>query len=327
MNANRRNGRQPVIWVLLDDRAGNRSQCLGVAEALNLRFFAHELEYVAAAALPNFFVGASFGGLTPSSRVNLVAPWPDLVIAAGRRTAPIARKIKKDSGGGTKLVQIMYPGPTGAEDFDLIAAPRHDGVGAKPNVLEMTGAPHRVSEKILAQAADNWKGRFADLPKPWIALIVGGSSRRRKFTGDMAAELGRKAAKMASDAGGSLLVTTSRRTGDAETNLLAEINEPSYIFRWGDEGENPYFGFLALADSVIVTGDSVSMVSEACATPAPVYIFGPKELTPQKHAKLHKELIDRGFARPLGDTFEEWTHDPLNAASEVAEEIHRRFGI
>ncbi|MBT3360462.1 MAG: nucleoside-diphosphate sugar epimerase [Rhodospirillales bacterium] len=327
MNANQRNGRPPVIWVLLDDRAGNRSQCLGVAEALGLRFFTHELEYVAAAALPNFFVGASFGGLTPSSRVNLVSPWPDLVIAAGRRTAPIARKIKKDSGGATMLVQIMYPGHTGADEFDLIAAPRHDEIAPAPNMLEITGAPHRVNEKKLAEAADEWQGRFADLPKPRIALIVGGSSRRRKFTSEMATELGRKAAKMASATGGSLLVTTSRRTGEAEAALLAEINDPNFVFRWGDEGENPYFGFLALADTVIVTGDSVSMVSEACATPAPVYIYGPKALTPQKHTKLHRELFERGFARPLGDAFEEWTHDPLNAAGEIAEEVRRRFGI
>ena len=298
-----------------------------MAEALGLRFHTHELEYVAAAALPNFFVGASFGGLTPSSRINLVSPWPDLVIAAGRRTAPIARKIKKDSGGITKLVQIMYPGHTGADEFDLIAAPRHDEIAANPNVLEITGAPHRVNEKKLAEAAEEWRDRFADLPKPRIALIVGGSSRRRKFTSEMASELGRKAAKMAADSGGSLLVTTSRRTGEAEANLLAEIKDPSFVFRWGDEGDNPYFGFLALADTVIVTGDSVSMVSEACATPAPVYIFGPKELTPQKHAKLHHELFERGFARPLGDAFAEWSHPALNAAGEIAEEIHRRFGV
>jgi len=132
---------------------------------------------------------------------------------------------------------------------------------------------------------------------------------------------------MASATGGSLLVTTSRRTGEAEAALLAEINDPNFVFRWGDEGENPYFGFLALADTVIVTGDSVSMVSEACATPAPVYIYGPKALTPQKHTKLHRELFERGFARPLGDAFEEWTHDPLNAAGEIAEEVRRRFGI
>ncbi|MBC8158418.1 MAG: mitochondrial fission ELM1 family protein, partial [Alphaproteobacteria bacterium] len=263
----------------------------------------------------------------PPRHINLLPPWPDLVIAAGRRPAPVARKIKKGRGGVTRLVQIMYPGHTGADEFDLIAVPRHDGIAPATNVFEITGAPHRVNGNKLAEAAQEWKARFAELPKPRIALIVGGSSRRRTFTNEMATELGRKAAKMAADSGGSLLVTTSRRTGEAEADLLAEINEPSFVFRWGDEGENPYFGMLALADSVIVTGDSVSMVSEACATPAPVYIFGPKELTPRKHARLHRVLFEQGFARPLGDTFAEWIHDPLNAAGDIAEEIRRRFGI
>ena len=317
----------PIIWVLIDDRAGNRSQCLGVAEALGLRFQIFELEYVATAALPNFFMGASYAGLTPSSRINLVAPWPDLVIAAGRRTAPVARKIKKDSGGATKLVQIMYPGDSGLDEFDLIAVPSHDSIAPRDNILEITGAPHRVNAAKLNEAAKEWDGRFGDLPRPWIALIVGGSTKRRKFTPEMATELGRKASRMASDAGGSLLVTTSRRTGDAESALLNEITGPSFVYRWGDEGENPYFGLLALSDTVIVTGDSVSMACEACAAPKPVYIYAPKALTTHKHGKLHRDLFERGFARPLGDSFEQWTHEPLNAAADVTAEIRRRFGL
>jgi len=326
MNSRRLDTAKPIIWALLDDRAGNRSQVLGVAEALGLRFQNQELEYTPAAALPNFFVGASFAGLTASSRVNLVAPWPDLVIAAGRRTAPVARKIKKDSGDRTVLVQVMYPGDAGADEFDLIAAPRHDCIGPRPNLIEVTGAPHRVTAAKLAEAAHAWQGRFDHLPHPWIAVIVGGSSKRRAFTADMARQLGRTVAAMASGAGGSLLLTTSRRTGEAEGPLLAEIKAPHFAFRWGDAGDNPYFAFLALADAVVVTGDSASMASEACATEGPVYIYAPADLTPHKLTKLHAELYARGFARPLADKLERWSHPPLNTATEIAGEIRRRFG-
>ena len=319
--------RDPTIWVLLDDRAGNRSQCLGVAEALGLRFQIHDLEYVAAAALPNFFLGANYAGLTASSRINLVPPWPDLVIAAGRRTAPVARKIKADSGGQTKLVQLMYPGSAGTEDFDLIVAPRHDRLGPRPNLVEIIGAPHRVTAARLEAEAEAWRERFADLPSPRWALIVGGSTKRRAFTDDMARELGRMASRMTSETGGSLLITTSRRTGDAAGALLAEITVPSHVFRWGDTGENPYMGYLAVADGIIVTGDSASMVSEACATTGPVYVYAPRALTVQKHARLHAELYDKGYARPLDGTHEIWNHEPLNAAAEVAAEIRTRFGL
>ncbi|MDH5771747.1 MAG: mitochondrial fission ELM1 family protein, partial [Rhodospirillaceae bacterium] len=112
-----------TVWLLIDDRAGNRSQVLGVGRALGYQFQIKEIEYTAAAALPNYMLMASFSAVTQKSRVNLMAPWPDIVIAAGRRTAPVARKIKALNGGRTALIQIMYPGASGEEDFDLICVP------------------------------------------------------------------------------------------------------------------------------------------------------------------------------------------------------------
>ena len=106
----------PVIWVLTDGRAGNRSQCLGVAYQLGLAYQVTELDYGPLAALPTELLGASLAWLTGDSRAGLSPPWPDLVIAAGRRTAPVARKIGRLGGGGCFLAQIMHPG-AGAGDF------------------------------------------------------------------------------------------------------------------------------------------------------------------------------------------------------------------
>ena len=325
-------GREPDVWLLIDDRAGNKSQVMGVARALGFKFMIKDMIYTPAAALPNYMLMASFGGLTQPSRVNLGSPWPDVVIAAGRRTAPVARKIKNMSGGKAFLMQIMHPGSGSAEDeFDLIAVPRHDTMDNADNRLQMTGAPHQFTEQSLGEFAYDWQGKFDHLPKPWVALIVGGSTKRKKFTDEHAAELTAKAAQLAKDAGGSLLVTTSRRTGEAAAAVKTAIEAsgvPNMVFSWGDEGDNPYVGYLAYADHIIVTGDSVSMCSEACATPRPVYIYAPKKLTVFKHKKLHDELYKRGMARPLEDavTLEEWTHDPLNAAQDIAAEIKRRLG-
>jgi len=322
----------PTIWLLIDDRAGNAAQVRGVADALGLRAETRDIAYTAAGALPNMVLGASFHGLTASSRVNLVPPWPDLVIAAGRRTAPVARHIKEKNGGKTFLVQLMNPGDTGIDDFDLICVPGHDQRPGRENQIQITGAPHPVSEYKLAEAAAEWAEKFKDLPEPRIALIVGGSTKRRKFTDDMAKELAELANKTAEAAGGSLMVTTSKRTGDAAEALIAGLTVPNTVFRWGEKGEggageNPYFGYLACADAVIVTGDSVNMCSEACATPGPVYIFAPKKLTVMKHGLLHKELYAKGYAKPLDGTYESWTHPRLNAADEIAAEIRKRMGI
>jgi mitochondrial fission protein ELM1 len=309
---------EPRIWVLIDNRAGNESQSLGVVEALGGPYEERRLQYSLLAMLPNAVMGATFLGLKPGCQDQFMEPWPDLVIAAGRRTAPVARKIKRLARGACKIVQIMDPGPAGTAAFDLIAIPRHDVVTRGPNTLMITGAPHRVTSSRLDVASKIWRSRFEHLPKPWNALVVGGSTRRRKFSAAMASELGRMASAMAQETGGSLLITTSRRTGPAAENLYDEINVPGFKYRWGDNGDNPYTGYLAEADSIIVTGDSVSMCSEACATDKPVYIYAPKPLITAKHARFHQSLYQEGYARPFTGLYEEWTHPPLNAANDIA---------
>lgn len=322
----------PRVWVLADDRAGNRGQCLGVAEALGLEHQVKEIAYSPWASLPNSVLGASFIGITDSSRSRLTPPWPDVVIAAGRRTAPVARRIgrlgKAAGGGGCALIQIMDPG-AGAGEFALIAQPSHDRPSHGGNILRIIGAPHRLTPQRLKQETSSWRGRFDDLAKPWIALIVGGSTRRRRFSPAMARELGARASKLALLAGGSLLVSTSRRTGEATDALVDAITAPSRIFRWdtGADEDNPYHGYLALADAVVVTGDSVSMCTEACAGTGPVYIYAPPALTVPKHARLHADLYRLGYARPLTGDFEPWSHPPLNPAVEVAAEIKKRLRL
>jgi mitochondrial fission protein ELM1 len=315
----------PLIWVLTDDRAGNAAQVLGVAEALNRPFVTKKIAYTPLAELPSIITGAGVFGLTPESRTLLTAPWPDIVISAGRRTGPVARWIKRRSEKPIILVHLMYPGRRGAAEFDLIVAPNHDGQlpnGGASNVMRITGAPHRVNPTRLNAAVEQWKATVGGIPRPFIALLVGGATRSQAFPAAHASELGRKVARMAGEVGGSVLLTTSRRTSaEAEHALEHAIPQPSSTFFWSNGGENPYMGFLALADAIVVTGDSVSMCSEACASPAPVYIYAPNEITTPKHQRLHRELYDLGLARPFDEKFEDWVHPPLNAANDIADQI------
>ncbi len=317
----------PLIWVLTDDRAGNVAQALGVAESLGRPFTVKEIRYTPLARLPNVLMGASVLGVAPENRCGLQAPWPDLVIAAGRRTAPIARWIKRKAGPkSVRLVQLMNPG-SGAEDFDLIAVPRHDTHQTpSARVLAITGAPHRLTEAKLKAAGEIWAPRFAALPKPRIALLVGGATHQRPFPESIARTLGEQVQAMASAAGASVLLATSRRTGPAaEAALVAAIPGPRHAFLWSQRGinagDNPYLGYLALADAIVVTGDSVSMCTEACATRAPVYIYAPEGMVAPKHARLHQELYGLGLARAFEGSFNAWDHPPLNPAGEVARAI------
>ncbi len=317
-----------TIWVLADDRAGNTAQSLGVAEACGARVEIKKVRYTKAVLLPNALRGASTIGVTRETADEIKPPYPDVAIAAGRRAAPLLRFIGKKSGGRTKTVQIMFPGMIGLSDFDLVVLPNHDGCKAvRPNILRVTGAPHRITAERLKSEREKWARVFESLPRPRIALIVGGATKDKPFTADMARDLARCAVALAEKSGGgSFMATTSRRTGTEQEKIIRDaLPEPKFFYGWGNkEIENPYFGYLAWADAVVVTGDSVSMCSEACAAGVPVYIYAPAGTVGKKHALLHRELYAGGYAAELTD-------DPrpiapenvkrLNAAQIVADRI------
>lgn len=322
----------PLIWVLADERRGTANQALGVAQALGLPFEVKEVAHGPLSRLPNALLGASRRGMTGQTAAQLTPPWPDLVIAAGRRAGAPARWIKRQNrqkgGGRTVLVQIMYPGDHGAGEFDLIAVPRHDSKTGT-NLFQMMGAPHGVGEAARIAARADWEDRFAAFAHPVIGLVLGGATRRRPFRPEEAHRLGLDAGRATLSAGGSLVVTSSPRTGPALDGALAGIAEagltPALVHRWGMGDDNPYLAFLALADALIVTGDSVSMLSEACSGTQPVYLYAPPGFVTAKHARLHSDLIASGYVRRFEGRIDPWTHPALNSARDVAAEIRRRL--
>lgn len=330
------------VWVLTDHVVGHANQSLGVAEALGLPFVTRDVRYAPWAVVPGLLGPRSLLGLSPASRAALAPPWPDLVIATGRRLGAVARWIKRQARGAghvTRLVQIMDP-VTGRGAYDLIAAPHHDLVPPRANLFETIGAPHRITAARLATDGERWRSALAGLPAPRIAVLVGGATQHRAFAPALAAELGQLASKLAAAHAGSLMITTSRRTGAAATDALVKaVTVPFYIHRWdapsaaaaGDPGGNPYFAFLALADAVVVTGESVSMCSEACAAGKPVFIYAPAEIVKPAFARLHADLYRTGLARPLNHDTPmtlDVTHDgSLSAAKDIAAQIRFRFAL
>ncbi|HMA49556.1 MAG TPA: mitochondrial fission ELM1 family protein [Magnetospirillaceae bacterium] len=304
------------IWVLADDRPGNVSQALGVAEALGLPFTVKTIRYNAWGRLHNALRLASRRGLLHWSRKAIEAPPPPaLVVAAGRRTAPLALWLKRRYG--SRLVQMMDPGWPGRERFDLIAVPAHDGLPDAPNLIRTLGACHRATPELLAMEAARWKDRLPDLPRPWTLVAVGGSTASHRFTAADAIALVETCRALP----GSILAVTSRRTGAEAEEALSGL---TWLHRWKTGEDSPYLALLALADQVVVTGDSMSMCCEACANGGPVFIFAPDHLTEPKHASLHQALYEKGYARPLGGDATAWRHAPLNASQVVAEEIRKR---
>ncbi len=250
--------------------------------------------------------------------------WPDLWIATGRATLPLSARARERSGGKTFVVQTQDPRWRNAA-YDLIVAPAHDGV-AGPNVLSITGSPHRVTADRLAEGAAAFADRLEPLPRPRVAALIGGRSRAFDLTEAHAADLAGRIAGAVEAVGGSLMLTFSRRTPEAaKTAMTARLAHlPGLI--WDGDGPNPYFAFLKFADHILVTEDSANMAAEAASTGAPVHILPMIPLKPaDKFARLHADLRERGAARPFDGSLESWSYEPLAETDRAARVVLERM--
>ncbi|PKM13308.1 MAG: nucleoside-diphosphate sugar epimerase [Gammaproteobacteria bacterium HGW-Gammaproteobacteria-3] len=283
----------PLVWVLLGEGAGGNAQMLQLAKALGWPYSAKQMRYNRLNHLPNPLLGASAVTVDRKRSDSLTPPWPDLVIAASRRAAPVARWLKKRSGGRTRLVHLLHT-QAPLHHFDLIVTLPQYCLPHPENVLHNTLPLNTLDPERLQRAALNWQPRLAHLPRPWIAVLVGGNSSSYRLDAAIAARLGEHASAAADAAGGSLLLTTSPRTPEAAAAaLFSAVNVPAYTYPWrrGD-ADNPYSGFLALADRFIVTADSASLPAEACATGKPVALFDWQQ-KPRLSLKLRLPLLDK----------------------------------
>jgi mitochondrial fission protein ELM1 len=262
------------VWLLLGKGAGGNAQMFALAEALGWPYESKQLFYNSLNRIPNIILGATAITVDRSRSAPLEPPWPDLVIAGSRRSAPVARWIKKQSGGQACLVHLMHT-QAPLHHFDLVITTPQYRLPALPNVLHNTGPLNPLPAARLAAQAERWRDRVAALPDPRTAVLVGGSSSAYVLDASTAARLGREINAVAHANGGSLLLTTSPRTSAAAADALqAAIDCPAILYRWKrDDPDNPYHAFLALSDRIIVTADSASQLVEACQTGKPVQVF------------------------------------------------------
>lgn len=312
-------------WVLTDGRAGTRNQALGLAEAVGLPF---EEKLIRSAApwcwLPPALWPPGVLGVGPGGD-PLEPPWPDLVVSSGGRAVGPALAVKRRSGGRTFCVHVTDPRVNPAR-FDLVAVARHDRLTG-PNVIVTLGALNRVTPARLEEATQRFAHQFEHLPRPLVAVLVGGSNRVYRMDGETATWLALGLRAMSEDTGAGLLVTTSRRTGEKNEETLREVLRDLPAWFWDGTGENPYFGFLALADAIVVTADSVSMISEACSTGKPVYVVELKGGERSKFARFHDAMAKAGCTRVFARELEAWQYERLDETAAVAKEVRRRMDI
>jgi len=311
-------------WIITTGMAGMDVQVQGVAEALGL---AYEMKHVH----PRGFFGfaAPWGPVSPAERFGqtgsaFAPPWPDVAISLGRGSVPYMRALRRRAGAQTFCVVMQDP-KTGLNTADMIWVPDHDRLRGH-NVFTTLTAPHGFTAGRLAALRKVVPPEIAALPTPRAAVVLGGKNAVYKFREEDDERLAGALCSLGK-LGTSFLVTPSRRTHQRLRDVAEAATRDFPRIFWDGAGPNPYADFLAHADVLVVTADSVNMTGEACATGKPVLVFTPSGGS-RKFDRFHAALAARGATRPLPDHLDaipKWSYEPLHSADDIAREIERRW--
>jgi mitochondrial fission protein ELM1 len=308
--------REPSTWYMTTGEAGFRTQARGLASRLS----AGPRELVVDLRkpwryLPTALNPFALSALTATSD-RPAPPWPDLLISCSRRAAAVAIAVRRASGGRTLTVHVQNP-LTDPSAFDLVVAMDHDGLSGA-HVISVPTALHDVTPARLAAAAEVWRARLTRPGRPLVGVVLGGATRNQPFTAAAAGALIDGLERLRKETGAALAITPSRRTPpEVKTAFAARLRDDPDVFLWDMQGDNPYLGILALSDRLVATSDSVSMISEALATPHPVEVFGPDGGA--RHARFLRGLIDKGLVRRFtGEAVAGPAGGPIDATETAA---------
>lgn len=314
-----------LVWGVTDGSAGTVAQVKALAAVLGytpvMKTVQVKKPYV---WLPNTAYDGICKKILPRAidpHDSLSAPWPDVIISCGRRGALAALAIKQ-MAEKIRLVHIHDP-QMSARHFDAIIAMQHDKIVA-PNVIKTRFALHNITPGILAEAKEKFTKRFSGHAKPYVAVLLGGSTNKYKLTKTRMADIIAALQRLAGSVPGSLLVTASRRTGYDNLQALLAVfprMRDSKVYVYDGVGDNPYLGMLALAEYIVVSNDSVNMMSEAVATGKPVYILRLPGHQDTKPARFAEMLITEGFARVLEGRLEMWNYPASDEMKKISEAV------
>lgn len=286
--------RTPLVWLLIDDRPGHRTQAVGLARWLGWPATEKQLVFNALNRIPNPLLGATLVSLDRARSDLLNPPYPDLVIGMGRRVVPVARWIKRRSGGKTHIVLLGRKAANNPRDVDVSVACAHFQLLPHPGLVELALPPTQVDEATLAEARAAHGDPLAGLARPRVLLLAGGPTVHHRFEAAFAGKMAGEAAAAACARGGSLAIVTSRRTPADAVAAMRRAAPEAHVHEWrADRRDNPYLAYLAAADRIVVTGESESMLAEAAATGRPLTIY-PLIARPESMKRRFSTRVRRG---------------------------------
>lgn len=311
-------------WIISDGKSGNDVQTRGVFDAMGL---AQEVKHVAPKGIWRAL--SPWGPVNPAEPFGTPdslfrPPWPDFAVSIGRLTTPYIRKLKRTAGLATYTIILQDP-KVAATAADLFWVPEHD-TRRGLNVITTLTAPHSFTDRRLAELRRTMPADIAALPRPRVAVLLGGPNGDFRYT-QAALDYLASALRSLSSLGAGLMITPSRRTPTEIAAFVRDATAGTPRIFWEGDGDNPYPQFLAHADAFVAPADSVNMTGEPCATGKPVYVFAP-EGGSEKFSRFHSALARHGATRPLPARFERieaWSYPPLNSSETIAAEVARRW--
>ena len=310
------------VWTVSEVKAGTLTQCLGVAR----HFDPSPHQIIVGKALPRWkYLTYRLPGRLPGDA-------PDMIVSCGGKAQSHVMAMCAALKRKPVTVHLAGPGPEFVPKFDMAFVSRHDWSDAAeraPNLEPMTGVPHQITTAEIASLRPAARARWLDGHGRAVTVLIGGQNRAYLYdpaTVDGLIETIRDLA----DRDWTVLVSTSRRSDPTILTRLLEL-ESRRIKVWDRKGENPYRDFLAAADALLVTKDSITMACEALATGMPTYVIDllhnpcPR-LT--KFERFHHDMSETlQLTRPWAGEIAEYTYEPLAEAARIAKRIEDRFGL
>ena len=315
---------QDECWVITDTAAGNQRQALALAGYLPWP----ALQLILQPRPPWSWLAPhlTFGGMLAVSaeqRQRLSPPWPRVAIGCGRAAALFTRMLRTMSGGACYTVQILDP-RSRPDHWDTLITPQHDQVTGT-NVLRPVGSLNPIDDAWLADGREAHPA-IGELAQPRVGVLLGGPRRGIPLDEKYAEQLADQLLAQRQHTGGSLLLLGSRRTPSAVASVFRERlrGAPGLFWCDSEDGANPYPGVLGWADQLVVTPDSVNMLSEACATGCSVSTFVTAPL-PLKLQRFHQSLRQAGLLHDLGSV-DPTRQTALRETAAIAQIVLQRIG-
>lgn len=278
--------------------------------------------------------------LSENSFKELSSTFADFVISCGSRLSSVNRIISCENSA--KSIHIMKPTILSTNRFTLVIVPRHDRLTKKRNIVTTYGAITRIQKDALTAQTLKFQARLKELNiaidrnnGPVFSAFIGGDTSRYKISKEIVEEFVDKLIEASNSLNASLLISTSRRTpGDIEYLLEQKLKDfdrcKLLIIANKSNIEGVVNGMIGLSDFVIVSADSISMISEAASSGRHTLVFLPTEekRLKQRHKIFLHNLSKEGFitmitSRNLNDVIENLRDKPYAKILNDRETIKR----